>query len=204
MSEEEPKDTQTLVASMAERAEAQRAQILSEARQKRDEMLADADARIAKMQADAEERLAGELAIERDRTLGLAQMERRNARLSARRRMLDRVFDAAAERLEDGSADTDYAVVLRELAREAVQELGTRDVELTVREEDREEGQRVAEELELSGDVATRDGDRGTVDLTTTDGLRSVDNSLSTRLAHARSELATDIAEILFGDVDDR
>jgi vacuolar-type H+-ATPase subunit E/Vma4 len=199
---EEQKDTQTLISEMKERAESQREEILSEARQKRDQTLQQADSRVETMRQEAKDRLASELRAEHDRILGLSRMEKRNEQLAVRRRYVSEVFDKAEEQLTSKFEGGDFSRLLYGLVKEALDEIRTSDVTLTVSERDKSEGERIAKELGISGGVETKDAEPGTAVLTTSDGLRSVDNSISTRLRLARRELVSDVAGVLFGGGD--
>lgn len=199
MANEEQKDTETLIAEMRQRSESEREEILSEAREKRDQILSQADSRVETMRQEAKDRLASELRTEHDRILGLSRMEKRNEQLAVRRRYVSQAFDKAEEKLKSKGDSAAYARLLRGLAKEALDEIHTTEVTLGVAEAEKEEGEKIAKELGLTGGVETIGEERGTVALTTTDGKRRVDNSISTRLRSARKELVTDVAQVLFG-----
>ena len=195
---QDQQDSYKLIEDITERAEADRKQVLSEADDKVSEIEQQAEKQIEQLREEERERLENELQTEQDRIVGLAQSEKRNRLLGVRRRLIRETFERAEAQLRETLQSGDYREGLSALIREAVEELGTERCVLSVASQDREAAERSVERLDADVEVHAVGDQPGTVVVETADGLRRIDNSVGTRLNHARRELPNAIAETLF------
>ncbi|MDI9498961.1 MAG: V-type ATP synthase subunit E family protein [Bacillota bacterium] len=115
---------------MTKRLDNVREHVLSRARAAADDIIAAAEAECAAIRAEANGRLAAleadrarerdqEKALIRQRSQSLGAMERRRLDLEARQRLVERVLEAARERLVNISDEERQAWYIRELTRHA-------------------------------------------------------------------------------------
>ncbi len=170
--------------------------ILAEAEDKARALLAEAEARAAQIQAAAERRLEAEKRAALARAESAAELKVATARMKARGEMIERVKRMVAERLQGLGADPRYPAILEHLAEEAVAAV-SEPGRVTVAPEDAGHLEAWARErgLELKPDPEVRLGVR----VYTKGGATYVENTLPGRLERAWEELASRVAQVLWG-----
>ena len=190
--------------------------IMEEARGEADQILTDARTeaqnirRQAQAQADAEreailQRAQRETQDLHDHTSAAAQLEAQTLKLQRRERLLERVFDAARQKLVSAPEWPDYEQVVHQLVREAVERLGAGEVVVKADGVAQKMlGDTMLAELERELNARLHLGESLTqstgVVVETPDGHRQVDSTLETRLARMRQELRTPVYHILLGE----
>lgn len=194
-------DAAALIVEIGKEAEAQKAQILAEARERARAVLEAADAKIAAATADAERSMEKRARIDADRLLGDVHLAAAAERLRARREAFQEAVTAAGERIQakvrsSGAASRD---ALRALLEEALSKVpGEACVRVSSAEREA-----CVHELEALGrpcEIETANTEPGTVIVTSKDGRRRVDNSLGVRLERAARSQEELIAARLFGE----
>ena len=190
---------QALLEEIRGQSEAERQRILEEGRGRAAAIRAEAEEQVRRLEAEAERQLARRLSVEEDRLRGEASLASRTRVLASRRELLDRVFQAARQRLLERQDSPEYGELLTRLIREAAAAVGDRG-ELRVAEADAELGRNAVGQLGLGFEVRAEGGPKGTVIALSPDGLRRADNGLWTRLEQAGRTLEQEIARLLFGE----
>lgn len=187
-----------LVAEIDREAEAQGQGILGEAREKAAAMAAAAEARIQGAREEAA-RAAQKLArVDKDRLLGQARLEAQAEKQQGLRRVYQRVFQAARERLASLAGSPRYPDAMHALIREALDTVPRASL-LSVAQADVELCRDIVRRLGRDCMTTGKDLPPGSVIAETADGKVRVDNSLEVRLATAEAVLETPIARCLNG-----
>jgi len=171
-------------------------QILAEAEEKARALLAEAEAKAAQIKAAAERRLEAEKRAALARAESAAELKVATARMKARGEMIERVKRMVAERLQGMGADPRYPEILERLAEEAVAAVSEPGW-VAVAPEDAGHLEAWAKErgVELKTDPEVRLGVR----VYTKGGDTYVENTLPGRLERAWEELASKVAQVLWG-----
>lgn len=151
---------ETVVEDIREEAKAEAAEIRSAGDEEAEEIVAAAEEDAEATLADAEREVEQRISREREQRLSSAELEAKQARLRARRDVLERVYERVAERLEELPADR-REELLRTLLDGSAE---TFDEEVVVhcRSEDREllsdvladyDGYELGDEIECIGGV---------------------------------------------------
>ncbi len=171
---------------------------------------ADAIRQRAQEQAEAErrailERASAEAERLRGQVIATAQLKARTLQLGHREKLLDKVFDAARQKLSSIQKRSDYDQVAAQLLREAVIQLKTSDAE--VRADDATQKSLTAQALEqvsrelnarLSAGKALESGLGVVVDAS--EGRLHYDNTLETRLNRLQNALRSSVYHLLMGE----
>ena len=185
------------------RAEAEQIQLDAKAK-------ADTIRRLAKEQAESERKAILERAgTDADRLRGqvvaTAQLKARTLQLEHREKLLDKVFDAARQKLSSIQKRSDYDQIVAQLLREALTQLKADHAE--VRADDATQKslkartlEQVAKELnaQLSTGKALENGLGVVVDAS--EGRLHYDNTLETRLNRLQSALRSSVYHVLMGE----
>ena len=170
--------------------------ILAEAEEKARALLAEAEARAAQIQAAAERRLEAEKRAALARAESAAELKVATARMQARGAMIERVKRMVAERLQGLGADPRYPEILKRLAEEAVAAVGEPGwVAADPEDMGHLEGWAKERGVELKADSEVRLGVR----VYAKGGDTYVENTLPGRLERAWEELASKVAQVLWG-----
>jgi len=167
-------DSGALIGAIEERADQERARLISEAEVRAKEIQAAADAACAQIRAEGMARLEHELAAEQQRLLGEARMRARAEGLASRRALLAEAFQRAEKEIQRMKTGPGAAAALASLAEEARAAVGN----------------------PCTLDVSAEDG---RVMASSADGRRAVENSLDGRLRRAQAAAEPAVARRLFG-----
>jgi len=183
-----------------------------DAQQIREEAKAQADAIRKRGQEDAEkarreilDRAQQEADRLRSQTLAGAQLKARTMQLEHREKLLDRVFQAAREKLADVQKRQDYDQIAAQLLREALVQLRVNKAEIRADQATRaflEKGTLNDLSSELKGQYTLADNlEEGTgIVVEAADGKLHYDNTLETRLQRLQSTLRSSVHKILMGE----
>ena len=116
--------------------------------------------------------------------------------LELKRKLLDETFQTARAKQRNMMTGNVYARCIAKLIEEAVATVGD-EVRVSVAESDRQICRDVLDRMGVSGTVDVAD-EPGTIIVTSRQGRKRVDNSLSTRIARAESLMQDQVARILF------
>jgi vacuolar-type H+-ATPase subunit E/Vma4 len=183
-----------------------------DAQQMREEAKAKADAIRQRAQAEAEsvrreilDQAAQEAERLRSQSLSSAQLRARTMQLEQREKLLDRVFQAAREKLGEIQNRKDYDEFAAMLLREAITQLRVNKAEIHADKDTRKLLEKKAiKELasELKGEFRVGDDleeGRGVV-VDAADGRLHYDNTLETRLQRLQSSLRASVHKMLMGE----
>lgn len=190
---------QALLADIAAQAEADRARILEDRHKRLEEIAERIEKETRSLEAEAARRLEQSLRVEQDRIEGRMLQERRSALLAVRREWLERAFAGAERRIAELCTGQSYPRALRSLIVQALEAIGEAG-ELAVTRRDVELARTLVRELAPGCAVRGEGEEAGTVRASSPDGLRRVDNSLSSRLRRARLAMEPEISRLLFGE----
>ena len=183
-----------------------------DAQQIREEAKAKADAIRQRGQEEAEkvrreilDRAQQEADRSRSQTLASAQLKARTMQLENREKLLDRVFQAAKEKLAEVQNRPDYDQLVAQLLREALVQL--RVDKAQIRADQTTRGLLEKKALndissELKGEYTLADNlEEGTgVVVDAADGKLHYDNTLETRLQRLQSNLRASVYKVLIGE----
>ena len=183
-----------------------------DAQQMREEAKAKADAIRKRAQQDAEnarreilDRAQQEADRVRSQTLSGAQLKVRTMQLEQREKLLDRVFQAAREKLGDVQSRKDYDELATTLLREALTQLRVNKAEIHADAVTRKLLEKKAVKdlsSELKGEFSIGDDleeGRGVV-VDAGEGRLHYDNTLETRLQRLQSTLRASVYKMLMGE----
>jgi vacuolar-type H+-ATPase subunit E/Vma4 len=183
-----------------------------DAQQMREEAKVKADAIRQRAQEEAEkarreilDKAQQEAERLRSQTLASAQLKARTMQLEQREKLLDRVFQAAKEKLADVQKRPDYDQLAAMLLREALTQLRVNKAEIRADQVTRDLLEKKALgdiSSELNGQftvVDTLEEGRGVV-IDAADGRLHYDNTLETRLQRLQSTLRASVYKMLMGE----
>ncbi|HEY9151731.1 MAG TPA: V-type ATP synthase subunit E family protein [Anaerolineales bacterium] len=171
---------------------------------------ADAVRQQAKEQAESERKAILEHAkVEAERLRGQviasAQLKARTIQLEYREKLLDKVFDAARQRLSSIQKRSDYDQIVTQLLREALIQLKADRAEVraddaTMKSLDLQTLEQISKELNahISMGKSLENGLGVVVD--TSDGRLHYDNTLETRLTRLQNALRSSVYHVLMGE----
>jgi len=141
----------------------------------------------------------------RSQILASAQLKARTLQLEHREKLLDRIFEAAKERLADIQKRPDYDQLAEQLLREALVQLRVNTAEIRADAATRAVLERKALRdisSELKGQFTLADNlEEGTgVVIDAADGKLQYDNTLETRLQRMQSSLRAPVYKVLMGE----
>jgi V/A-type H+-transporting ATPase subunit E len=183
-----------------------------DAQQMREEAKVKADAIRQRAQEEAEkarreilDKAQQEAERLRSQTLASAQLKARTMQLEQREKLLDRVFQAAKEKLAEVQKRPDYDQLAAMLLREALTQLRVNKAEIRADQATRDllEKKTLGDiSSELNGQftvVDTLEEGRGVV-IDAADGRLHYDNTLETRLQRLQSTLRASVYKMLMGE----
>lgn len=190
--------------------------ILSEAHAEAEHILADARTKADAIRKRAQDQAAEERKTILDRSkqeadrirsqkIATAQLKARTAQLEHREKMLNQVFQQAEQELPSVQQWTDYEEIAQNLLREAIMQLGVREVRMRADQKtlsllSHHFLKQLSDELNVKIDVG-EPLEKGTgVLVETTDGHLQFDNTLQTRLRRMQNSLRSPVYHILMGE----
>jgi len=198
-------DVELLSRAILNEAEAESQELQADAQSKanairqRAQAEAERDRRSIMEQAEREaERLRGQ-------AIATAQLKARSGELQQREKLLDRVFEAAEQRLQSVPQQADYGRITEQLVREGITRLNAPEIEILADATTRKLlTESVVEKIAQDMHVRLTLGqplDHGVgIVLQTPKGHLQFDNTLETRLARLRSTLRAAVHGILTGE----
>jgi V/A-type H+-transporting ATPase subunit E len=141
----------------------------------------------------------------RSQVVATAQLKARTLQLEHREKLLDKVFDAARERLASIQKRSDYDQIAAKLLREAIAQLNAstaeaRADEVTEKSLKARSLDQVARELEAEIALGkTLEGGTGLI-VSASGGHLTYDNTLETRLSRLQSALRSSVYQVLMGE----
>jgi V/A-type H+-transporting ATPase subunit E len=173
--------------------------IRKEARTRADDVVASARRDAEEIVSAARRRAEGERAQALTRAASTAQLRAAALVLSAKDDAIRDVFQQAEAALHSLMADpVRRAATVRSLLREAVRDVAAVRV-VEVAPQDVQTAREVCRELRLDAEVRENPRVVDGVRLTSPDGRAVVENTISGRLARARREMVSRVAEVLWG-----
>jgi vacuolar-type H+-ATPase subunit E/Vma4 len=194
-----------LTRAIMKEAEVDAQQIRDEARGRADEIRQRARAEAEKVRREILDRAQQEADRARSQTLASAQLKARTMQLEHREKLLDRVFQAAKEKLGEIQKRPDYDQLAAQLLREALTQLRVNKAEIHADPATRQLLERKALQdisSELQGQytlVDNLDGGRGVV-VDAAEGKLHYDNTLENRLQRLQSSLRAPVYKVLMGE----
>ncbi len=194
-----------LTRAIMKEAEVDAQQIRDEAKGRADEIRQRARDEAEKTRREILDRAQQEADRARSQTLASAQLKARTMQLEHREKLLDRVFQAAKEKLGEIEKRPDYDQLAAQLLREALTQLRVNKAEIHADPATRQLLERKAlQEIssELQGQYTLADNleeGRGVV-VDAADGRLHYDNTLETRLQRLQSSLRASVYKVLMGE----
>lgn len=186
-------------------AEVDAQQMREEAKAKADEIRKRAQEEAQKARDEILDKARQEAERVRSQSISSAQLKSRTLQLEQREKLLDRVFQAAKEKLADVQKRPDYDQLAAMLLREALTQLRVNKAEIHADQATRQVLEKKAlGELsnELKGQFTVADNleeGRGVV-VDAADGKLHYDNTLETRLQRLQSSLRASVYKMLMGE----
>ncbi len=194
-----------LTRAIMKEAEVDAQQIREEAKKRADEIRQRGQAEAEKVRREILDQAQQEADRARSQTLASAQLKARTMQLEHREQLLDRVFQAAKERLADIEKRPDYDQLAAQLLREALTQLRVNKAEIHADPATRQLLEKKALgdlSSELNGQFTLADNleeGRGVV-VDAADGKLHYDNTLETRLQRQQSTLRASVYKVLMGE----
>jgi len=190
-----------LIQLLEQEARVEKDQVLKEAQAKAEEIIAAAGREAGEIEAAAKQRVETERAQARARATSTASLRAASLVLAAKDEAIRKVFEQTETEVRTAAGDSKRrGTVLRALLREAAQGLSAGGGRVTV-EAARGDVQAVrdaAKELGLDAEVREAAGVTDGVRVAAADGRVVVENTLGSRLARARREMVSRVAETLW------
>ncbi|HLJ58660.1 MAG TPA: V-type ATP synthase subunit E [bacterium] len=181
-------------------ARAEKDKALGEARARAEEILAAGRREAEEALAAGRHRLEGERAQEHARATSTASLRAAALVLAAKDEGIRAVFERAEAEVRAAAADpARRRAMIRALLREAARGVSGGRVAVEVSPGDADAAREVVRELGLDAEVREAPGVRDGVRLVSQDGRAIIENMLPGRLARARRELVSRVAEVLWG-----
>jgi V/A-type H+/Na+-transporting ATPase subunit E len=194
-----------LTRAILKEAEVDASQIREEAKTKADEIRQRAREEAEKVRREILDRAQQEADRSRSQTLASAQLKARTMQLEHREKLLDRVFQAAREKLAEVEKRPDYDQLAAQLLREALVQLRVNKAQIRADQATRALLEKKALNdisSELKGQFTLADNlEEGTgVVVEAADGRLQYDNTLETRLQRLQSILRASVYKVLMGE----
>jgi V/A-type H+/Na+-transporting ATPase subunit E len=194
-----------LTRAILKEAEVDAQQIREEAKKRADEIRQRGQEEAEKVRREILDRAQQEADRSRSQILASAQLKARTLQLEHREKLLDRIFEAAKERLADIQKRPDYDQLAEQLLREALVQLRVNTAEIRADAATRAVLERKALRdisSELKGQFTLADNlEEGTgVVIDAADGKLQYDNTLETRLQRMQSSLRAPVYKVLMGE----
>ncbi|MEW6402243.1 MAG: V-type ATP synthase subunit E family protein [Chloroflexota bacterium] len=198
-------DIQALSRAILRDAQADAEQIMEEARAKADAVRQQAQGQVEKERKAILERAKQEAERLGGQVVATAQLKARTLQLEHREKLLEKVFDAARQRLSSLQKRNDYAKIAEDLLREALIQLNAasaqvRADEATLKSLKGGALDKVAKELNAQLTVGDPLEEGTGVIVDASDGRLHYDNTLETRLNRLQSTLRSSVYQVLLGE----
>jgi V/A-type H+-transporting ATPase subunit E len=197
-------DIQGLSRAILRDATAEAEQLKEEAQAKADEIRKRAQEQAEKERQAILERAKQEAERLRGQVVATAQLKARTTQLEHREKLMDKVFEAARQRIPSLQKRSDYAKLSAELLREALIQLNASDAQVRADEATMKFLKKEADDIakELNAKITFGDPlESGTgVLVDTSDGRLHYDNTLETRLNRFQSVLRSSVYQVLMGE----
>ncbi len=198
-------EIETLSRAILKEAQVDAEQLKEEARAKADAIRQRAHEEAERERKAILDRARQEAERLRSQSLASAQLKARTLQLEEREKLLDRVFQAAKEKLPEIQKRPEYSQLAATLLREALTQLRVNKAKLRVDPTTRgllEKGTLAEISTELKGDYTLGEPlDEGLgVVVDAADGKLHYDNTLETRLDRLQSNLRSSVHKILMGE----
>lgn len=188
-----------LIQLLEQEARVEKDQVLNEAQAKAQEIAAAAARDADEIDAEARRRVDAEETQARARAASTASLRAAALVLAAKDEAIREVFEQAEADLRRAAGDPQRrGTVLRTLLREAAQDLGGGRVTVDVARGDVPAVQEACRELGLDAEVRQAPDVADGVRVASADGRVVVENTLASRLARARREMVSRVAETLW------
>lgn len=186
-------------------AEADAEQIQADAKEKADAIRQQAQQRAESERKEIMERAKQEAERIRSQVIAAAQMKARTLQLEHREKILDRVFNAAKEKLSGLQKRPDYDKIVLELVREAVDQLKVDQAEVradavTQKALNDQALNDITKELKTKLSVGKALDDGTGIVIDADNGRLHYDNTLETRLNRLQSALRSSVYHVLMGE----
>jgi V/A-type H+/Na+-transporting ATPase subunit E len=198
-------EIETLSRAILKEAEVDAMQLKEEARAKADAIRQRAQEEAERERREILDRARQEAERLRSQSLASAQLKARTLQLEHREKLLDRVFQAAKEKLPEIQKRADYSQLAATLLREALVQLRVNKAEVRtdkITKDLLEKGSLDEISRELNGQYTLADTlEEGLgVIVEAADGKLHYDNTLETRLQRLQSSLRASVYKILMGE----
>ena len=189
-----------LIQLLEQEAQVEKDQALKDAQAKAGEIAAAATREAAEIEAEAQRRAEAEQAQERARAASTASLRAAALLLAAKDQAIRQVFEEAEAELRRAAGDPQRrGAMLRNLLREAAQRLsGGGRVTVEAARADGAAVRDACREVGLDAEVREAAGVADGVRVASADGRVVVENTLGSRLARARREMVSKVAETLW------
>ena len=188
-----------LMQLLEQEARVEKEQAQTEAQAKAEEILAAASREAGEIEAEARRRVEAEQVQVRARATSTASLRAAALVLAAKDEVIRKVFEQAEAELRAAAANPQRrAAVLRGLLREASQELAGGRVTVEAAGGDLQAVRDACRELGLDAEVREARDVADGVRVASHDGRVVVENTLGSRLARARREMVSRVAETLW------
>jgi vacuolar-type H+-ATPase subunit E/Vma4 len=188
-----------LIQLLEQEARAEKDQALQEAQAKAEEILAAAARDADELEAAARQRVEAEQVQARARATSTASLRAAALVLAAKDEAIRKGFEQAEADLRAAAANPQRRVaVLKSLLREAARDLSTGRVTVETSRGDVQAVRDAARELGLDAEVREAADVADGVRVAAADGRVVVENTLGSRLARARREMVSRVAETLW------
>lgn len=186
-------------------AEADAEQIQADAKEKADAIRQQAQQRAESERKEIMERAKQEAERIRSQVIAAAQMKARTLQLEHREKILDKVFNAAKEKLSGLQKRPDYDKIVLELVREAVDQLKVDQAEVradavTQKALNDQALNDITKELKTKLSVGKALDDGTGIVIDADNGRLHYDNTLETRLNRLQSALRSSVYHVLMGE----
>jgi V/A-type H+-transporting ATPase subunit E len=194
-----------LTRAILKEAEVDAQQIREEAKKRADEIRQRGQVEAEKVRREILDRAQQEADRSRSQNLASAQLKARTLQLEHREKLLDRIFQAAKERVTEIQKRPDYDQLAGQLLREALVQLRVNKAEIRADQATRAVLEKKALRdisSELKGQFTLADNlEEGTgVVIDAADGKLQYDNTLETRLQRMQSSLRASVYKVLMGE----
>jgi len=198
-------EIETLSRAILKEAQVDAEELKEEAKTKADAIRQRAREDAEKEKKDILDRARQEADRLRSQSLASAQLKARTVQLEHREKLLDRVFQAAGEKLPEIQKRSDYGQLVATLLREALIQLRVDKAEVRADKKTRdllEKGTLAEISRELKGQYTLGDTleDGLGVFVEAAEGKLYYDNTLETRLKRLQSNLRASVHKILMGE----
>lgn len=198
-------EIETLSRAILKEAQVDAEELKEEARAKADAIRQRAQEEAEKERNEILDRARQEAERLRSQSMASAQLKARTLQLEHREKLLERVFQAAKEKLPEVQKRPDYGQLAATLLREALVQLSVNKAEVRADKTTKdllESGTLAEISRELNGQytlAGTLDEGLGVV-VDAADGKLHYDNTLETRLQRLQSNLRASVHKILMGE----